>query len=412
MRILKDSGIDWIGEVPDNWELLRIKHIMDSVTIKNKYENNYIGLENIEKETGKYLVASEKTTLGGDTLSYETGNILFGKLRPYLAKVYKTTEKGCCSSEFLVLDLKKGNIDFYKYRLLSPDFIEAVNSSTYGTKMPRASWEFIMNMVLPTPPIIEQQKIANYLDQKVALIDNIIEKTKVSIEEYKNYKQSIITETVTKGLNSDVKMKDSGIEWNKEIPQHWHVVNPKRLFDLRKEKAYEEDEQLTASQKHGILLQKEFMEIENQKVVTVEKDFSILKHVEPNDFVISMRSFQGGLEYSTVRGCISSAYVMIIPKQEVHPPYYRWLFKSEKYINALQSTSNLVRDGQAMRFANFVQIPLFQIPLEEQKLIANYLEDKTNSIDKLINMKENLLIELESYKKSLIYEVVTGKREI
>lgn len=155
------------------------------------------------------------------------------------------------------------------------------------------------------------------------------------------------------------------------------------------------------------------MALENAKVVLVDKDFSILKHVEPGDFVISMRSFQGGLEYSERRGCISSAYVMLIPNLKyVYPPFYKWLFKSSKYINALQSTTNLVRDGQAMRYSNFAQIPLFIVPKEEQKKYADYLDYKCKQIDDVLNDKQRQLTVLNSYKKSLIYEYVTGKKEV
>lgn len=149
------------------------------------------------------------------------------------------------------------------------------------------------------------------------------------------------------------------------------------------------------------------------KVVTVDKDFDILKQVEAGDFVISMRSFQGGLEYSNLSGSISSAYVMLIPNHTlVCPRYFRWLLKSSVYINALQSTSNMVRDGQAMRYSNFAQVRLYTVPVDEQEEIANYLDEKCAAIDTLITRKTALLTELEAYKKSLIYEYVTGKKEV
>lgn len=420
MREMKDSGIPWIEEIPEHWDIKPIKYLLGENKEKNDAFNERNALQfkmgtivkktkdsdeidNLEDTYSKYIIVNEgDVVINGLNLSFDF----------ITQRVALVEERGLITSTyFVVTPLHQINERFLNYLLKSYDNCKALHSMGRGLRSILTFNEF-RKYCLVYPSISEQQKIATYLDQKVALIDNIIEKTKQSIDEYKKYKQSLITETVTKGLNPDVKMKDSGIEWIGEIPEHWEVVNPKRLFDLRKEKAFEDDEQLTASQKHGILPQKDFMEIENQKVVTVEKDFSILKHVEPNDFVISMRSFQGGLEYSTVRGCISSAYVMIIPKQDVYPPFFRWLFKSEKYINALQSTSNLVRDGQAMRFSNFVQIPLFQIPNEEQKTIADFLDIKTGSIDQLINTKEVLLSELEAYKKSLIYEVVTGKKEV
>ena len=139
----------------------------------------------------------------------------------------------------------------------------------------------------------------------------------------------------------------------------------------------------------------------------------ILKHVEIGDFVISMRSFQGGLEYSSKSGSISSAYVMLIPNHKhVFSRFYRWLLKSSVYIKALQSTTNMVRDGQAMRFANFIKVRLISVPMEEQREIADYLDEKTAAIDSLIQKKEQLITELEAYKKSLIYEYVTGKKEV
>lgn len=271
----------------------------------------------------------------------------------------------------------------------------------------------LKNIYIPVAPIKVQRRIADYLDSKCAKIDSIKKNVELEIEAMKQYKKSVITEAVTKGLDKNVEMKDSGIPWCPQIPEHWIPTNPKALFHQRKERARKNDKQLTASQKYGIVFQDEFMKIENQKVVTVAKDFDILKHVEPNDFVISMRSFQGGLEFSKLSGCISSAYVMLIPNFNlVYPSFYKWFFKSDKYINAIQSTTNLIRDGQAMRFANFVLVPLFIIPLDEQRKIANYLDTKCAKIDSIIQKKQELLTNLDTYKKSLIYEYVTGKKEV
>ena len=281
-----------------------------------------------------------------------------------------------------------------------------------GTTIPHMSREFIDNMGMIDFSLDEQEQIANYLDKKVSQIDDIVSKQKSLIEKYKDYKQSLITETVTKGLNKNVPMKDSGIEWNRYIPAHWNVIQSKNLFSQRKDRAKLGARQLTASQKYGVIYQDDYMKLENQKVVTVDKGADILKQVEPNDFVISMRSFQGGLEYSLLSGSISSAYVMLIPNEKVYPPYFRWLFKSVKYINALQSTSNLVRDGQAMRYSNFKQVSLFEIPIDEQKEISEFLDNRCKAIDSAISKKEQLIEKLEDYKKSLIYECVTGKREV
>ena len=212
-------------------------------------------------------------------------------------------------------------------------------------------------------------------------------------------------------------MKDSGIEWIGEIPEGWRTINPKALFTQRKDKAQKGERQLTSSQQYGILYQDDYMELTGSKVVTVEKDFDILKHVEAGDFVISMRSFQGGLEYSTKSGAISSAYVMLVPNLElVYPRFYRWLLKSSVYIDALQRTTNMVRDGQAMRYSNFAQVRLFTLPLDEQKSRADFLDLECSSIDKILFKTRSSIEEYKTLKQAVITQAVTkgvrGEREI
>ena len=213
------------------------------------------------------------------------------------------------------------------------------------------------------------------------------------------------------------KMKDSGIEWIGDIPEGWRTINPKALFTQRKDKAQKGERQLTSSQQYGILYQDDYMELTGSKVVTVEKDFDILKHVEAGDFVISMRSFQGGLEYSTNSGAISSAYVMLVPNLElVYPRFYRWLLKSSVYIDALQRTTNMVRDGQAMRYSNFAQVRLFTLPLDEQKSRADFLDLECSSIDKILFKTRSSIEEYKKLKQAVITQAVTkgvrGEREM
>ena len=186
------------------------------------------------------------------------------------------------------------------------------------------------------------------------------------------------------------------------------TINPKALFAQRKDRASKGERQLTSSQQYGILYQDEYMELTGSKVVTVEKDFDILKHVETGDFVISMRSFQGGLEYSTKSGAISSAYVMLVPNLElVYPRFYRWLLKSSVYIDALQRTTNMVRDGQAMRYSNFAQVRLFTLPLDEQKSRADFLDLECSSIDKILFKTRSSIEEYKKLKQAVITQAVT-----
>ena len=203
------------------------------------------------------------------------------------------------------------------------------------------------------------------------------------------------------------EMTDSGVKWIGEVPSHWKICYPKALFTQRRERARKADEQLTASQTYGIISQKTFEELEGRRVVQVALNREILKHVESGDFVITMRSFQGGLELAEISGCISSAYVMITPRNKgVFPGYFRHLFKSPHYIDALRSTSNLIRDGQALRFANFVQIDLPLPPFDEQCRIADYLDERCGAIDEAKRAIEAEVDALKRLKKATIFKAV------
>lgn len=203
------------------------------------------------------------------------------------------------------------------------------------------------------------------------------------------------------------KYKPSGVEWLGELPEHWNVAQSRRLFACRNERSRDGDQQLTASQEHGIITQEDFVRLEGRRVVEVLKGADILKHVEPNDFVISMRSFQGGLEHSRVRGCISSAYVMLSVRAPLHEPFFAHLFKSQSYIQALQATTNLVRDGQAMRYNNFTLVALPLVPLSEQRAIAAFLDRETAKIDALIAEQEKLIELLAEKRQAVISHAVT-----
>lgn len=201
--------------------------------------------------------------------------------------------------------------------------------------------------------------------------------------------------------------KGSGTKWLGDIPAHWGVVQSRRLFAERNEKARVSDQQLTVSQKYGLMPQQDFMEIEGRRIVQVIKGHEILKHVEAGDFVMSMRSFQGGLEYSTLTGSVSSAYVPLRPLKWVCPAYFRHLFKSSAYIQELQSTSDLVRDGQALRFENFSKVRLPIVPMDEQAAIASYLDRATSRIDDLTTRKNRFIELLREKRQALIAQSVT-----
>lgn len=272
--------------------------------------------------------------------------------------------------------------------------------------------DLFRSLKTPVPPMDEQKQIGIFLREQERKIDVLIANVQEQIEKLKAYKQSLITEVVTKGLDPNVPMKDSGVEWIGVVPKHWVIIPSKFLFENCDERRRENDVQLTASQKYGMISQKEYMRRENARIVLADKGLENWKHIEPFDFVISLRSFQGGLEMSEVSGCATWHYIVLRAQQKTHPYYYKWLFKSSMYITALQRTCNYIRDGQDLRYSNFVKVPLCIPALEEQKQIADYLDKKCSEIDELIAVKQTKIEKLEQYKSSLIYEYVTGKKEV
>lgn len=202
-------------------------------------------------------------------------------------------------------------------------------------------------------------------------------------------------------------MKDSGVEWIGEIPEGWAVLPSKRLFANMTETRRDGDIQLASTQKYGILGQQEYMELIGGRIVVAEKGLESWKHVEPNDYIISLRSFQGGLEWSGVAGCITWHYIVLRAIKQVHHGFYRWLFKSSTYITALQRTCNYIRDGQDLRFSNFVQVPLPYPPLQSQRCIAEYLETQTADIDASIAKTQESIEEYKKLKQAVITQSVT-----
>ena len=417
MREMKDSGLKWIGKIPSSWNVMPNKYLMK----KKKVICPVYKGEDILSLTMKGVIVRDLDAGGKMPTSFdgyqrlEPGNLLMClfdiDVTPRCIGLIK--QVGLSSPAYSQFELNDmGNAEYYCYYYTMLDNDKTLLHLAKNLRHSLTEDQLGAISVI-VPPVQEQKKIADFLDAKCSEIDALSADIQTQIDILEQYKRSVITEAVTRGLNPDVEMKDSGTPWCPLIPIHWKYANPKALFTQRLDRAYPGDKQLTASQEYVVIYQDEYMELTGTKIVTVMKDFSILKHVEPNDFVISMRSFQGGLEYSERRGSISSAYVMLIPNNEyVYPPFYRWFFKSSKYINAIQSTSNLVRDGQAMRYANFAQVPLFIIPLDEQKQISEYLDEKVRKIDEILKSKNNQLEILAEYKKSLIYEYVTGKKEV
>jgi len=203
------------------------------------------------------------------------------------------------------------------------------------------------------------------------------------------------------------KYKPSGVEWLGEVPEHWGVMQSRRMFRVRNERARESDRQVTASQKYGILYQTDFVELEGRRVVETIMGTEILRRIERNDFVISLRSFQGGIEWCQIEGSVTFHYVVLTPVKDVFEPFFAHLFKSIAYIQALRSTTNLIRDGQDLRFSHFVQVDLPVIPIVEQRAIASFLNRETAKIDSLVGEQRRLIELLKEKRQAVISHAVT-----
>ena len=273
-------------------------------------------------------------------------------------------------------------------------------------------WQDFRAITYPIPSIADQIAIGRYLDWANGQLDKAIRAKRKLIALLNEQKQAVIHRAVTRGINSSVRLKPSGIDWLGDIPTHWDVVPSKSLFKHRREKARDSDLTLTASQTHGIISRDTFMALEGRRVMQVLTGLDILKHIEPNDFVMSMRSFEGGLEWSRIGGCVSSAYVALIPTEKVHFPYFAYALKCKSYIMDLRRTSDLVRDGQALRYANFGKVALPLIPITEQIVISVYLDGEVAELNDSISHLEREVGLLKEYRIRLVDDVVTGKLDV
>lgn len=425
----KDSGIPWIGSIPASWKVKKLKFSFlyhqggawgeeatgdenDRICIRVA-DFDYPRLSIAEKDyTIRNYTPSQiqkLTIFPGDLLIEKSGG---GETTPVGRVVLFDKDFQALYANFLeAIRVKDDHSSrFYKY-IFSVLFYVGVNKLYFNqtTGIQNLNVGKYLGEKVPIPLLTQQEKIADYLDQKTAIIDELVSHKAELVDLLFEKRISIICAAVTKGIDSTTKMKDSGVEWLGKIPAHWQVVPAKALFSQSKETRHDDDVQLTASQKYGIISQEDYMALQNAKIVLADKGLDDWKHVEPNDFIISLRSFQGGLEISYVPGCITWHYIVLKPKDGVEPEYFKWLFKSPRYIQALQRTANFIRDGQDLRFSNFVQVPLPLIPKDEQKEIAEYLNRETARIDSIIADVTEQIEKLKEYRQSVISEVVTGK---
>lgn len=413
----KDSGIAWIGEIPEHWEIKRLKNICSQTNIKENSKGNplpYIGLENIESGSGKYIDTTSE--VDGIANRFCKNNVLFGKLRPYLSKVYLAKSDGICSTEFIVYDTKENDCYFIHKLLLSQTFIDVVNSSTYGAKMPRANSEFINNIFTQIPPIQEQQHISTYLDQKCGEINELITLQEELITKLQSYKQSVITEAVTKGLDKNVPLKDSGIEWIGEIPKHWEIRKLKNIFLLSTgttpkdfDKISEGENLINWYTPSDILDSCNDLFSSQRKLsekVIYENKISLFPI--GTLLYVGIGASAGKVGYANENGYSNQQITGLIPLECYSRFYFYYLsaLKDKIRDNAFFTTLPIINNAYLGQ--ELIPYP----PIHEQQSIADYLDQKCSEIDELISIKQQKIEKLKDYKKSLIFECVTGKRKV
>ncbi|WP_081635182.1 restriction endonuclease subunit S [Vibrio jasicida] len=211
----------------------------------------------------------------------------------------------------------------------------------------------------------------------------------------------------TKKYQAYPEYKDSGVEWLDKVPSHWNMFNGERVFCSVRRKALSSDEQLAASQKFGVVPQSLMMELNDAKVMLALKGTDSFRHVEKDNFVISLRSFEGGVEHSAYVGCVSPAYTVLEATKNVSARYYKYLLKSKPYIAALQASTDSLRDGKSISFEQFsnIWLPLFEV--DEQTQIANFLDHETAKIDTLIEKQQQLIKLLKEKRQAVISHAVT-----
>ena len=247
----KPSGVDWLGEIPAHWEVRRLKY---SAPFGNGKQGNkpegatYVGLENIEPWTGELLLDYQPDSVDSTVVTFAPGDVLFGKLRPYLAKVACPDFEGTATSEVLVMrPLEECSQNYLAYCLLNAPYIRWIDALTYGAKMPRVSPDEMACSSITLPPLSEQQAIADFLNRETAKIDALVAKKERLLELLEEKRAALIARAVTKGLDLNPRVKDSGVEWLREIPAHWETTKLRRLLtsvahhvDVHPEQIYQE----------------------------------------------------------------------------------------------------------------------------------------------------------------------------
>jgi type I restriction enzyme S subunit len=407
---MKNSGIEWIGQIPDSWRTIRFKFLHNGMNtgeaIDKEYWTNDVD-DTLFYTAGIRPIRTNYSEFPTWKYTKESDLLLARNGIPY---VYNPTANACYTDHIIRADMIKGvNKRYIKYGLqqsINRVVVDSVSITTWSASL----WN---EQVIPYPPIDEQQIISTFMDNQCFLIDSIIEKTQKSIEEYKKLKEAIITQAVTKGVRGDRPMKDSGIEWIGKIPKEWEVTRIKNIFSLRDERnslPLEEVNLISLYTDKGVLQHSDIEKTTGNKASNADG----YKLVYENDIVVNIiLCWMGAIGRSAYNGVTSPAYDIYVPSDIIECEYYHHYFRTSGFSGDCFKRGRGIMLMRWRTYSDqFRDIHVACPPIEEQREILAYLNLKCTEIDALITKKEQLITELENYKKSMIYEYVTGKKEV
>lgn len=415
----KDSGVEWVGLMPAYWEVKRLRYCASLVTIKATESDWQIGLENIAGWTGRFV--ETEAEFAGDGTAFERSDILYGKLRPYLAKVLVAERPGQAVGDFHVLRPRPTIMSaFLARQLLTRELVSRIDGSTHGSKMPRASWETLADINLPVPPLPEQTAIASFLDRETGKIDALVEEQRRLIALLKEKRQAVISHAVTKGLDPYAPMKHSGVEWLGEVPAHWEISPLKWLTPPDRAIMY------------GIVLpgpdvgkgipivkggdvKPSRLSLDQLCWTTPEIEAPFARaRLRPNDIVYSIRGSIGDAELvpdELTDANITQDVARISPVDDAN---FRWLLsvmRSQPIFVQLEQRSM----GAAVRGINIFDLKRAQIPVPpraEQDAIAAFLDDQLGKLSELRAEAKAATKLLQERRAALISAAVTGKIDV
>ena len=414
MREMKDSGIEWVGAIPQNWQLSKIGSLYTQRNEKVS-DKDYQPLSVTMQGILPQLATAAKTDDGDNRKLVRVGDFAINS---------RSDRRGSCGISPLDGSVSLINIiltprtamhpGYYNWLFHTTLFADEFYKWGHGivADLWTTRWQEMKSITVPVPEYAEQERIAAFLDAECAEIDAVLEKTRASIEEYKKLKQAVITQAVTKGIRGDRPMKDSGSVWFEEIPCNWVMKRIKYLFHIKKDIAGKEGYTVLSITQSGIK-PKDLSKNEGQ----LADNYSHYQLLNPGDFAMNhMDLLTGWVDISKYSGVTSPDYrVFVLDDTEKNDSSYYLYLMQMCYFNRIfyglgQGVSGMGRWRlQADKFLNF---PVVVPPVDEQKEIASYLNEKCSCIEVMIAKKQQYLIEIENYKKSLIYEYVTGKKEV